>query len=56
MGGDPQALDQLLWPVARDAAVFLTSANLSRLRACGNLRCRWVFRDGTRRWCSMAVC
>jgi predicted RNA-binding Zn ribbon-like protein len=58
--GDPQALDQLLWPVARDAAVFLTSADLSRLRTCGNARCRWVFHDGTRsgtrRWCSMAVC
>jgi predicted RNA-binding Zn ribbon-like protein len=58
--GDPQALDRLIWPVARDAAVFLTSANLSRLRTCGNPRCRWVFHDGTRsgtrRWCSMAVC
>jgi predicted RNA-binding Zn ribbon-like protein len=59
-GGDPQALDRLLWPVARDAAVFLTSADLSRLRTCGNPRCRWVFHDGTksatRRWCSMAIC
>jgi predicted RNA-binding Zn ribbon-like protein len=59
-GGDPQALDRLLWPVARDAAVFLTSADLSRLRTCGNPGCRWVFHDGTRsgtrRWCSMAVC
>ena len=58
--GDPQALERLLWPVARDAAVFLTSANLSRLRSCGNPRCRWVFHDGTRsgtrRWCTMAVC
>jgi len=59
-GGDPQALERLLWPVARDAAVFLTSADLSRLRTCANPRCRWVFHDGTksatRRWCSMAVC
>jgi predicted RNA-binding Zn ribbon-like protein len=58
--GDPQALDRLIWPVARDAAVFLTSADLSRLRTCANPRCRWVFHDGTRsatrRWCSMAVC
>jgi predicted RNA-binding Zn ribbon-like protein len=58
--GDPQALDRLIWPVARDAAVFLTSADLSRLRKCGNPRCRWVFQDGTRngtrRWCTMAVC
>jgi len=58
--GDPQALDRLIWPVARDAAVFLTSTNLSRLRTCENPKCRWVFHDGTRngtrRWCSMAVC
>jgi predicted RNA-binding Zn ribbon-like protein len=58
--GDPQALDRLIWPVARDAAVFLTSADLSRLRTCGNPQCRWLFHDGTRsgtrRWCSMAVC
>lgn len=58
--GDARALDRLMWPVARDAAVFLTSADLSRLRTCGNPRCRWVFHDGTRngtrRWCSMAVC
>ena len=57
--GDPQALGQLLWPVTRDAAMFLTSTDLFRLRACGNARCRWVFHDGTRsgtrRWCSMAV-
>jgi predicted RNA-binding Zn ribbon-like protein len=59
-GGDPAALDRLLWPVARDAAVFLTTADLSRLRTCQNTGCRWVFHDGTRsgtrRWCSMAVC
>jgi predicted RNA-binding Zn ribbon-like protein len=58
--GEREALDRLLWPVARDAAVFLTSMNLARLRTCGNPRCRWVFHDGTRsgtrRWCSMAVC
>ena len=58
--GDPQALDRLLWPVARDAAVFLTSADLSRLRACANPNCRWIFldtsRNSSRRWCRMAVC
>jgi len=58
--GDPRALERLIWPVARDAAAFLTSADLSRLRSCRNPRCRWVFHDGTRngarRWCSMAVC
>jgi predicted RNA-binding Zn ribbon-like protein len=57
---DPRSLDRLLWPVARDAAVFLTSSDFSRLRTCANPQCRWVFLDttksGTRRWCSMAVC
>jgi predicted RNA-binding Zn ribbon-like protein len=55
-----RSLDRLLWPVARDAAVFLTSSDFSRLRTCANPQCRWVFLDttksGTRRWCSMAVC
>ncbi len=58
--GDAAALERLVWPVARDAAVFLTSARLSRLRTCANPRCRWLFvdvtRNGMRRWCSMAVC
>jgi predicted RNA-binding Zn ribbon-like protein len=58
--GDPLALDRLLWAVARDAAVFLTGGDLSRLRTCANPDCRWVFldttRSGTRRWCTMAVC
>ena len=58
--GDVDSLDRLLWPVARDAAVFLTSTDFSRLRSCANPRCRWVFLDttknGSRRWCSMAVC
>lgn len=58
--GDREALERLVWPVARDAAVFLTSADLSRLRTCGNPRCRWLFldvtRNRTRRWCTMAVC
>lgn len=57
---DALSLDQPLWPVARDAAVFLTSSDFSRLRTCENPQCRWLFVDtsksGTRRWCSMAVC
>src|SRR5213592_48759 len=52
--------DQFAWAWARDAAVFLTSVRLSRLRTCANPRCRWLFvdvtRNGMRRWCSMAVC
>lgn len=58
--GNAGSLDRLLWPVVRDAAVFLTSTDFSRLRTCRNPECRWVFLDtsknGTRRWCSMAVC
>ena len=58
--GDAAAVERLVWPVARDAAVFLTSVRLSRLRTCANPRCRWLFvdvtRNGMRRWCSMAVC
>jgi predicted RNA-binding Zn ribbon-like protein len=58
--GDARLLNHLLSPVVRDAAVFLTSADFSRLRICGNPQCGWVFLDtsknGTRRWCSMAVC
>ena len=58
--GDAAALERLVWPVARDGAVFLTSVRLSRLRICANPRCRWLFvdvtRNGKRRWCSMAVC
>lgn len=58
--GEREALDRLLWPVARDAAVFLTSTDVTRLRSCANSHCRWVFydgtRSGTRRWCTMAVC
>jgi predicted RNA-binding Zn ribbon-like protein len=58
--GEGAALDGLRWTVARDAAVFLTTADLSRLRTCANPHCRWVFldttRNGVRRWCTMAVC
>src|SRR5262249_490128 len=41
--GSARSLDRLLWPIARDAAVFLTSSDFSRLRACRNPLCRWVF-------------
>jgi predicted RNA-binding Zn ribbon-like protein len=58
--GNARSLNHLLSPVVRDAAIFLTSTDFSRLRTCGNPQCGWVFLDtsknGTRRWCSMAVC
>jgi predicted RNA-binding Zn ribbon-like protein len=58
--GEETALDGLRWLVARDAALFLTSVDLSRLRTCANPHCRWLFLDASRnkarRWCTMAVC
>lgn len=56
----PDALDRVLWPVARDAADFLTSGNLSRLRVCAADDCDWLFLDQSRNqsrvWCNMQVC
>ena len=50
----------LLAPVLWSAADLLTSGRLSRVRACANPQCRWLFLDdskaGTRRWCSMSAC
>ncbi len=50
------ALDQMLWPVARDAADLLTSEELDRVGECADDRgCGWLFIDTsknrTRRWC-----
>lgn len=56
----PDALDRVLWPVARDAADFLTSGDLSRLRVCAADDCDWLFLDESRNrsrvWCNMQVC
>jgi predicted RNA-binding Zn ribbon-like protein len=50
----------LLAPVLWSAGDLLTSMRLSRVRACANPECRWLFLDdskaGTRRWCSMSAC
>lgn len=55
-----EALDSMLWPIARSAAELLTGADLLRVRECGGDRCGWVFLDQTknrtRRWCEMKVC
>ena len=55
------ALDRILWPVARSAVELLTSREVARVRECpGAGDCGWLFLDtsksGTRRWCSMAGC
>jgi len=53
-------LDRLLWPVIRSAADVLTSRDVAAVRACAASGCRRLFldgsRNGTRRWCEMAVC
>jgi len=50
----------ILAPVIRAAADLLTSPDAGRVRECGSDTCSWLFLDrsknGTRRWCDMAVC
>lgn len=55
-----EALDSMLWPIARSAAELLTGTELPRVRECSGDRCGWLFLDQTknrtRRWCEMKVC
>lgn len=57
---DHEALDRMLWPVARSAAELLTSAELDRVRECEGTDCGWLFLDTSknrrRRWCAMEDC
>lgn len=57
---EEDALDRLLWPLARSAADLLTSDELSRTRECGGEDCTWLFMDTSknrsRRWCDMKGC
>jgi predicted RNA-binding Zn ribbon-like protein len=52
--------DSLLLPIAHAIANFLTSEDLSRVKACEKSPCTLFFIDRTRgqvrRWCSMTVC
>jgi predicted RNA-binding Zn ribbon-like protein len=54
------ALDQVLWPIARSAANLLTSDRVGRVRECNSDTCGWLFVDASknhsRRWCSMSDC
>jgi len=54
------ALDRIIWPVARSAADLLTSGDLAYVHQCGMETCGWLFLDisknKTRRWCSMKMC
>ncbi|HEX5502477.1 MAG TPA: ABATE domain-containing protein [Thermomicrobiales bacterium] len=58
--GADDALDRVLWPVARSAADLLTSARLDRVRECAGEDCNWLFldlsRNRSRRWCDMKEC
>lgn len=57
---EEDALDRMLWPVARSAAELLTSDRLKRVRVCSAAECDWLFLDqsknSSRRWCDMTVC
>src|SRR5579863_6302884 len=52
--------DSLLLPIAHAIANFLTSEDLSRIKACEKSPCTLFFLDRTRgkarRWCSMTLC
>jgi predicted RNA-binding Zn ribbon-like protein len=55
------ALDSLLWPLAREAANLLTSQDINRVGKCADDRgCGYLFidtsRNHSRRWCSMEAC
>jgi len=54
-------LEQILWPIARSAAVLLTSKEINRVGECPDDRgCGWLFldtsRNRSRRWCDMKDC
>lgn len=58
--GAADALDRMLWPVARSAADLLTSAMLGQVHQCAGDGCGWLFldtsRNHSRRWCTMDDC
>ncbi len=58
--GDENALERMLWPVARSAAELLTSDELNRVGMCAGEGCGWLFFDvsknRSRRWCAMDDC
>lgn len=55
-----EALERVLWPIARSAGELLTAAELPRVRQCADPECTWLFLDTSknhsRRWCVMEVC
>jgi predicted RNA-binding Zn ribbon-like protein len=58
---EAEALDRVIWPIARSAIELLTSPEVARVKECANAAgCGWLFLDrsknGSRRWCSMDEC
>ncbi len=55
-----EALESVLWVVARPAADLLTSELRHAVRICGAEDCGWLFLDTSknhsRRWCNMKSC
>jgi predicted RNA-binding Zn ribbon-like protein len=49
-----------LWKLSIATAALLASEQSSKIRACGNPECRWLFVDTSknqsRRWCDMNLC
>jgi predicted RNA-binding Zn ribbon-like protein len=49
-----------LWKLSIEAATLLASEQSSKIRACSNPECRWLFldtsRNDSRRWCDMKLC
>jgi predicted RNA-binding Zn ribbon-like protein len=49
-----------LWKLSIATAALLASEQSSKVRACGNAECRWLFLDTSknqsRRWCDMNLC
>ena len=58
--GSEDALEYILWMVARSAAELLISGELHDVRICSAPDCKWLFLDTSknhsRRWCDMKGC
>ena len=59
-GGGEDALERILWPVARSAFEVLSGPDAPRVRECAAADCHGLFLDRSknrsRRWCSMSDC
>jgi predicted RNA-binding Zn ribbon-like protein len=55
-----EGLSQILFPILADAADFLASDRLGRVRECASAECTCLFidesRNRSRRWCDMNAC